>query len=183
MEEATSDYGEITEEEKKKKERVTWRQVPTLKQASPLRVSPERRLVLDYRRHEIACVWWLRRTRLGSARDLVVRLSACPHHAHGATIRFSLVHSGTEWPSRQLSGSLSSESCLKICYFIYLPTLRTAITGYLVTVSITRLDMLHVIVKNTSFLQRSTSFRCSDPLRTSLGSRMHRTSDSFDFIN
>lgn len=35
---------------------VERRQVPTLKQASPLRVSPERRLVLDYRLHEIACV-------------------------------------------------------------------------------------------------------------------------------
>lgn len=42
------------------------RQVPTLKQASPLRVSPERRLVLDCRRYEIACVCWLMRTRFST---------------------------------------------------------------------------------------------------------------------
>ena len=143
------------------------RQVPTLKQASPLRVSPERRLVLDCRRHEIACVWWLERTRIGSARLATSRRPAfrLPTPRFSAP-RFSLVHSGAEWPCHQLSGSpIARQLALKYAtLFIYRhfePDDRWISRGGQVRRLLRALSPLSL--ENTGFREGSASLRRSDP--------------------
>ena len=180
-EDATERLTKRREKEERERERereIVKRQVPTLKQASPLRVSPERRLVLDCRRHEIACVWMAEAysARLGSARDLVVRLSACPHHVPRRRASLSSIPGPSGRATTGSSGSpVARELALKYAtLFIYLFTdtwsrdrswiSRQAASTALVTSS------SPLSLKNTGFREGSTLLRRSSSSFESLSS-------------